>query len=385
MNNRELNLSEIVLTNADLAFYHIWPKLPSAALCRLGMVSTLFRPALLQAKAKQLVQYIVYGDQHNAENILKISPDLLLRSIDEVIDYSSRPMKNVTAFQAALRCQDVEMWEMIVPYFNKLPDGQTQKAKQFYAEFPNGHLNIEQKTFNFDAIFDAFARSLNVDIHEARDKKTNNTKLSKALMQFRNDFTTHSLAETHFNPQHLIQALTLYKNAEVNFDMSFDSDLECSDSDDINIKDGITLNQLDGFWQLVIGYVQRYLPSCYAQAYSQHLISTAVGHWVTDTEIPFRWDPIFQKKTLQRSFEFVMDPGNFFYPLSPLSGVGYDYAICEYGYCRNEGIYPRIEDGVSGGLDEFKAYVDAKQDALKNLEEDCRLQLGQAQDKPRVG
>jgi len=39
------------------------------------------------------------------------------------------------------------------------------------------------------------------------------------------------------------------------------------------------------FWRQVVGYVQRYLTSCYAQAFSQSL-----------------WDVVDQKKPLKRAF-----------------------------------------------------------------------------------
>jgi hypothetical protein len=70
------------------------------------------------------------------------------------------------------------------------------------------------------------------------------------------------------------------------------------------------------FWQKVIGYIQRYLPACYAQAFCQGL-----------------YDIVDEGKKLSRSLEHQYNKYNKrvkFYPLdlNPVFRLGVNYGAC---------------------------------------------------------
>jgi hypothetical protein len=94
-----------------------------------------FRSHLRDLRLKQLLQHVVYGNQTEAEKIIKSDPTLLLLR-GTVEDYSfgmddTNHRKNEgTAYQLALGAEDVRflehevcMAEMIHGYLKKLPQG----------------------------------------------------------------------------------------------------------------------------------------------------------------------------------------------------------------------------------------------------------------------
>ena len=70
------------------------------------------------------------------------------------------------------------------------------------------------------------------------------------------------------------------------------------------------------FWRQVIGYIQRFLPACYAQAFSQGL------YYIVENG-----------EKLRRSLEFRYDPGVFIFPLDadPHFRLGYEYGCATLG------------------------------------------------------
>jgi hypothetical protein len=74
-----------------------------------------FANVLADAKLAALLQHVAFGEQEQAERILKADPTLLLRT-GQVTDYSGRTFKNITAFQYALWALDRHMWTMILKY-----------------------------------------------------------------------------------------------------------------------------------------------------------------------------------------------------------------------------------------------------------------------------
>ena len=111
--------------------------------------------------------------------------------------------------------------------------------------------------------------------------------LGQAIKAFREDFTATSMKETFFNPQHLIEAFNVYVQQYNSWDV----------------------NQLCLFWSQVIGYIQRFLPSCYAQAFCQGLYDVAEN-----------------KKPHGRSLKFEND-SQLYFPLADSSGLGFDFGI----------------------------------------------------------
>src|SRR3990167_8177876 len=235
---------------------------------------------------------VVRGDKKTVVERVKQNPSLLLeRSKSAVEDYSGNKFSNLTALQLmALRGADIEMMQAVEPYFKQLQNSQEEKTRQLEEIKPQ--LVAEQKSYDFCSILQAILHANPIDIQAALAKQDNGSPLCQALNQFRQDFARLSNQEINFNPQHLLKTSEIY------------------DSDPL-WQNHITWGQRDLFWRQVEGYVQRYLPACYAQAFSQGI------YYIVEKTEP-----------LQRSFNFRSGGGSF-YPLTSSSsqaGLGYDFA-----------------------------------------------------------
>src|SRR5690606_12369806 len=76
----------------------------------------------IKARAVQLVQYVVLGEEKKAKALVSECPELLFYKA-EVKDYSDRTIIG-TAWQAALGAEDVRMCQMLLPYFDALEEGE---------------------------------------------------------------------------------------------------------------------------------------------------------------------------------------------------------------------------------------------------------------------
>ena len=88
----------------------------------------------IKARAVQLVQYVVLGEEEKAKTLVSECPELLFYKA-EVEDYSGRTIIG-TAWQAALGAEDLTMCEMLLPYFNFLEKGEA--LRQFDEQFSEG-------------------------------------------------------------------------------------------------------------------------------------------------------------------------------------------------------------------------------------------------------
>lgn len=244
------------------------------------------------------------GEQEQAEAMLKNNPALILEK-GRVTDYSGRTIEG-TALQMALGAEDVGiqeneecMVEMIERYLKKLPNGEAIILEQQAAQFPKDYKAEEEKRNAEDIA--ALNKVIKVISAAKNDEKLEET-CKDALEEFRKylQSKTKEVITTgkHFNVQMLVEAFNLYDKNYESFGKDFAGD--CWDSPK-NIL----------CWRKVIGYIQRYLPACYAQAFAQGL------YYILD-----------KKEPLRRSLEFRSDKGIFFFPIDPnlLTGLGYDYA-----------------------------------------------------------
>lgn len=235
--------------------------------------STIFKADSNKLKAARLAQLIAYSELNQAEIMLETQPELLLITVPEVTDYSNRVMKNVTAFQVALRAHDIDTCIMIMAVFDTLPNGDAEKHKQYSAEY--SHIKFDKNNyFDFSLIMDIIRQSSDTDILSALNYQKNDSFLSSMLAEFRTNFTERSLADIHFNLNHLIKAFQLY---ETHYPF-------------------LTERMRTLYSIQVIGYVQRYLPACYAHGVCRKFNS------------------------------------HFFFPLLPNSNIGYDRVIGGHSY-----------------------------------------------------
>jgi len=266
-----------------------------------------------QVRKKQqvntLVEEVVRGEESEALWILKRFPLLLLTS-GKAEDYSRRTVQ-ATPFQAALCAGDSDLCRGMMNIAKK-HNMENQLRAQLEAVFPDGieaHVAQQKQTaFNFDAIVRAITKASDAELQaalnrkgtqltqtdEAREKPDNQLNLTEALNRFREQFAEVSQADIVFNPYHLLLAFERH-------DQEFGH---------------WSWNQRDLFWQQVVGWVQCFLPACYAQAFTQGIYNVAMG-----------------REPLTRSFKFRIDG----YPLKPIFppqfddyvGLGFDCAIEE--------------------------------------------------------
>jgi hypothetical protein len=265
---------------------------PARKLARLSIA--LSCPYLLFS-ADQVVHAALNGDEALAKRMISASPRYLL-SRENATDFSGRTYTDLTPFQAALVTGDDAMAKMMKPYFDRLPDGQASMQKQVSEIFPNG-IEVHEATqkqkskTNFEPMLNVVIAAIKgaspADLQAALSLKDNGSELCKALDTFRGAFTELS-QEKIFNPHYLLAAFNAYENK---FDW--------------NTPDW---NKLDLFWRQVIGFVQRFLPATYAQAFAYGLYDIAEsGH------------------SCPRTFNFRYDSDFSFYPLSrPLVGLGFN-------------------------------------------------------------
>ena len=268
---------------------------------------------------------------------------LVLEYKSTVEDYSRRILADVTPLSVAYGAEDEEMCEMLIEHLEKLPNGRKKALAQLNEQFPE---EIEKrKPYDFTSILIAIKDASDKDIQEAfRTPKLtldqNDSLLYKAFNTFRKEFTDRSCQEgIHFNHKHLLEAYAVYVK------------------EFYNLKD-LNNSRLALFCMQVIGYVQRYLPSCYAQ----ELCSG--NDWVSKQP---GWG-FTSSKPLRRSFEFNHDPGLYIFPLSfdAPSKLGFEYSPCA-GVALVHGALDH-ELGITM-LDWFKNFCEAKTKSLFKLKQ----------------
>ncbi|WP_133130563.1 hypothetical protein [Legionella yabuuchiae] len=281
------SLSLLEQLPTELIQKHIAPCLSGKALAALSNSSTTMFSHCQSPAAKRLISHVVKGEEAEALEMIDANPRLLLIP-SQATDYSGRSYTGFMPFQVALLCHDVTLWKKIEPYFDTLPNGQEEKARQFKALFPQGL--PKQEPYDFNTLVQVITNSSIADITAAIYKADNDTTICHALKGFRATFTDLAMKETFFNPLHLIEALKVY-------DAQFDY---------------WSSNQKALFLPQVIGYIQRFLPTSYAQALCQGL------NFVVE-----------EKKPLYRSLKFQYEHGVSYFPLDDSSGLGFDFGVFE--------------------------------------------------------
>ncbi len=311
----ELSLAEQVFTKLQIYSEGFKPSfftnkdLANLSLTSKTLGSVVFSE-LNQREAQKLVTHVVQGEQDKAQAMIEKNPELLLiRS--EAKDYSGRTIIGA-AFPAALGAGDKPMWEMMLPYFESLEQGEA--LRQFNEQFPNGIEETPASELKADynvialAIINDEDNGLSV-IEGFRKKITSQKEITQGK---------------HFNLQHLIAAYQAYID---------------------NFNTLATWSNRDLFWQKVIGYVQRQMTAYDAQIHCSGVKS------VLDNE-----------KSFSRTFKFCN--GGEFFPLVPEVGLGFNFACFSY-YAAGVGLRPA--EMLGNGAD-LKNFVEQQQTHLRDLE-----------------
>lgn len=224
--------------------------------------------------ARKLLTHVVLGEQDHAHAMIEANPALLLIRT-KVVDYSGRTII-ATPFQAALGAEDTLMWQMMLDYI------EPEKAlRQYNQQFPEG---IDVKS----------AREL-LPIYNTLAQAIIEGRGEEAIANFR-EFITQPDTITqgkHFNMQHLVAAMHVYADR----------------FDDLG-----SYNNQKMFWSQVIGYVQRQMPSVYAQAHCSDLKN------IEENEGAF-----------ERTLDLKNNNGEPLFPLGALdSGLGFDFGVLSW-------------------------------------------------------
>lgn len=216
-------------------------------------LNALFQPILSERVPGKLHHAIAFGDENLAMRILAgniaKTPSLLLKEV--TFKEPSGHILKGTVYQWALKSHDVDMCKMMDEYFKKLPNWQAERKRQIKAVFPNGvKASFDaQKPYDFTTLINVISTSSHADVQSALRHEYSMSTLDLRLDEFRYKFTQASQQEDIFNPQHILKALTVYNEQFDNWDW----------------------NRRDLFWRQIYGYVFRFAPACYKQAFCQGL------------------------------------------------------------------------------------------------------------------
>ncbi|EKD70420.1 MAG: hypothetical protein ACD_46C00539G0008 [uncultured bacterium] len=288
---------------------------------------TLFQPSLTELADKaaaKLLEHVLKGEKQAVIDILnKYKHPALLFLFRKAIakDYSGRTI-NASPYQAALGAEDTDMLVMMETYFDKITDGRKQALKQYKEQFPNGVKNA-RCDFNFRPLITVIKNDI-----FANHQPNETTK--KELQKFQDYFTPKATdvikTGKHFNMNALIKAFEIYNQ-------NYGSGSWWSE------------DQSSLFWRQVIGYLQRLVPACYAQAFCQGL-----------------YNVVEEKKPLVRDFK--LDNGAVYYPLDRdhTSLLGKDFGVYSFGCGRRE-----RECGQGGCSNALKKLCPAKAAELRKF------------------
>lgn len=342
-------------------------------------ISFLFKENKEAREAKKLCQHVVFGEYKEAKAMLDQNPRLVLHKA-RVQDYSfgqtgdKRREIEGTAYQMALGAGDVNrvilggddkpvldvkgnirvfhkdegMAEMIQSYFIKALNNDEVESnaaiqKQQEQQFPGGYdayqksKEVQTKKANdskalrkvIAAIKDANVSFTHREYNASKGEVVVDVKCEKALNEFRDYLRPKGTIRLgdHFNVELLIEAFKLY-----------DDQKRFRDFGDDNESPKNVL-----MWRQVIGYIQRYLPACYAQAFCHSLYDVHRGEkLIRNTK--FRFENVFY---------FPLD-------LSPVSRLGYQYAgnriggSEDYGRPRGRGL---LEDVFRAKTTAYRVFM----------------------------
>lgn len=318
--------------------------LRSQSLFRAGAASLAGSRVVCSATVNPILQNVVYGNEAEVKAALELVKNddptqlnMLLSMTGHVKDYSDRTITNLTLLQAAACAGDIDMCLMLETYLS--PEEFAIQLAEIFPEGIEAHeANQQRNVFDFNPIYTAIKDTYHRDLYPALQHTDNDSPLYHALNEFRCQFTEISHREKIFNPQHLLRIVEMYV---VHFS-------QCErDLDD----------RRDLFWRQIVGYVQRFMPACYAQACAQGL-----ADFVKMNHDSASWRP----KPFDRTVKLKYSPLPYF-PLDvdPRTRLGFDFA---FSLSAGQAIY--VERSGNGSVFSFaglKNFVEQKQQAFRTL------------------
>lgn len=299
------------------------------------------KPELLNPNI--VLKAVAYGSEEFVREMVTLQPELLLESSIIVTNFLGKKINGLTPLQAAISSGDVFMVRMMFETLTQttapnLDQGQYEDQdflemsydrsvrerrikiqklsfnpwltmqQQFSAIYPDGIDSVEHaqqtlaqnfKTAALNGIFVIINAATDAEIQyelNTPGKNNSGSMLNQELHNFRQRVSDTLNQEQIFNPLYLLKAFEIYYEKFNNFHGNQDG------------SDRLRNNRQMLFWRQVIGYIQRYLPAYYLQAFAQGM----------------RCITLYHQSNLDRNFEFIVP--------CPLSnsiddGLGYQYAL----------------------------------------------------------
>lgn len=256
-------------------------------------LNRLFKPELNAASdlvMTKLLQHIVNGELDAAKAMINLQPGLLLRR-GSVTDLCGRKINNVTPFQCALGAGDVGMWQMLMPFFDRLRsiNPEAERQAQFNELYP-----LDWKPdplYDLGNLVEAILSSSADEIAAALKNEKNDSVICRRLTEFRQKmFAVDVNNAMHFNPWQLIEAYRIYDEI-----YGFSSD-----------------NQQKLFWRQVVGCIQSVLPTCKVHYLTQGLNDIVVSRSVINRTLQLAHDGMHFYALVNRKSE---------------AGLGFEVAI----------------------------------------------------------
>lgn len=310
----------------------------------------------------------------NTKNNIEVLTDLLCNT-STVTDYSGRQITD-TLLKAALRAGDVEMCQMLIPYFDLIPDGKKELDIQLTEVFPDGvearYQELEEDSKrDFEPMLQAAINAIFNDpdpsnpnnhidnLHATLNKKVDNPLYQTLETSFRQPYVSLSHRNRTFNPYYYLRVLEMCK--------------ELWDQCDHNGHDYF-YKKRDLLWCQIKGFCQRFMPACYAQAFSQGL------YCLVKVDQPDAWRPEAFRRDLKLRLGWL---SYFPLPLDSRSGIGFDFVIyAKRGWHGNRangrlGTWPGYNVGkLKTSLIAFlKTFVEQKRQGFQNMMPRVRMRL----------
>lgn len=284
-----------------------------------------------------------------AENILDKHShlcQLLLTTRGSVAAYSNGTDKTIvegTALQIALSAEDDQLAKILIPYLDKInPELKTQQRQQ---QFPEGQEEKErirqaQDAYALQTIIKAIQKADEKECQAVLENEDTNGPLMDALKAFRDYLEPKNVIKTgkQFNMQLFIDALRLYVKKYETFSCTIERN-----------KWAAPKNKL--FWCKVIGYIERFLPTCYAQALNDGLHDIVIYYKPLGDSLKLKND------ATGKSFSY--------FPLKrgATDGLGFTYVIYR-GMTWSEASALGM---VMSMITNLEKYVEKKQQSCGNL------------------
>ncbi len=273
------------------------------------LVNTLFH-SIQTKRLRMLLTATVSGQPAVVKAILNENPSLILSKLEEK-EFLTAPTGhpfNLTPYQAALAVDDTQMAGLIKSYFADEKQANAQYKMLFHKKWKEE----EAKTWTpiltqLNALTQSFRHAKDSDFissgkHDYKFTLRAGSDVAEALARFRllMDATLHQVVTNgrFFNPKLLQRAFKIYERDQKSLG---------------NWQNPRALL----FWQQTIGYIQRFMPVNYAQAFCDGFKKTNES---LEQGLP-------QGRSLILA---ILRPGiwhiNAFYPLG-VSSLGSDFAI----------------------------------------------------------